>query len=172
MIRVRAFECVQGFRPDLIAGEDPELCVRMRAAKWRVWRLDGEMALHDVAMTRFGQWWKRSKRAGYAFAEGASLHGAPPERYCVREARRSLVWGVLLPLFVLASAFVDPLYLSLMIIYPLQVIRIALRSNLTGSKAWWRAAFLVLGRFPEGLGQLSFLLNRALRKRGALVEYK
>lgn len=172
MIRVRAFESVQGFRPDLIAGEEPELCVRMRSAKWRVWRLDGEMALHDAAMTRFRQWWQRSKRAGYAFAEGASLHGAPPERHCVREARRSLVWGVLLPLFVLAFAFADPLYLSLMIIYPLQVIRIALRGSLTGSKAWWRAAFLVLGRFPEGLGQMSFHLNRALSKRGVLVEYK
>ncbi len=172
MVRVRAFESVQGFRPDLIAGEEPELCVRMRAATWRIWRLDGEMALHDVAMTRFAQWWKRSKRAGYAFAEGAWLHGAPPERHYVRESRRALLWGVLLPLFVLACTFVDPRYFGLVLIYPLQVIRIALRGNLTGSKAWWRAAFLVLGRFPEGLGQLSFLINRVLRKRGTLVEYK
>lgn len=172
MVRISAFDSVQGFRPDLIAGEDPELCVRIRAASWRVWRLDGEMALHDVAMTRFSQWWKRSVRAGYAFAEGASLHGAPPERHYVREARRALVWGVLLPVLILASAFVDPVYLSLLVIYPLQVIRIALRSNLGGSMAWWRAAFLVLGRFPEGLGELTFLFNRAMRKRGTLVEYK
>lgn len=172
MMRVHAFESVRGFRDDLIAGEEPELCVRLRGAGWRVWRLGEEMAWHDTGMTRFGQWWKRSKRAGYAFAEGASLHGAPPERHYVSEARRALVWGVLLPVLVVASASVDPRYLGLLSIYPLEVIRIAMRSELTGRKAWWRAAFLVLGRFPEGVGQLSFLLSRALRKRGARIEYK
>ena len=172
MMRAHAFESVRGFRVDLIAGEEPELCVRLRGAGWRIWRLGEEMALHDTAMTRFGQWWKRSKRAGYAFAEGASLHGAPPERHYVSEARRALLWGVLLPVLVLASAFVDPRVLGLLAIYPLQVVRVAMRSKLTGKKAWWRAAFLVLGRFPEGLGQLSFLLNRALHRRGARIEYK
>jgi cellulose synthase/poly-beta-1,6-N-acetylglucosamine synthase-like glycosyltransferase len=172
MIRVRAFDSVQGFRSDLIAGEDPELCVRMRAAKWRIWRLDADMVAHDAAMTRFSQWWKRSMRAGYAFAEGASLHGAPPEKHYVREARRSLVWGVLLPLLIVASAIVNPVWFGLTIFYPLQVIRIALGSDLAGSKAWLRAAFLVLGRFPEGLGQLRFHFNRAMRKSGTLVEYK
>jgi len=172
LIRAAAFEQVCGFRADLIAGEEPELCIRLRAAGWRIWRLDQEMALHDTAMTRFGQWWKRSQRAGYAYTEGALLHGAPPERHYVREARRSLVWGVLLPVFVLVSASLDPLFLGLLLVYPLQVFRIAIRSKLTGSKAWWRAAFLVLGRFPEGLGQLNFLLNRILRRRGTLVEYK
>ena len=172
MMRVHAFDSVRGFRVDLIAGEEPELCVRLRGAGWRIWRLGEEMALHDTAMTRFGQWWKRSKRAGYAFAEGASLHGAPPERHYVSEARRALLWGVLLPVLVLASAFVDPRVLGLLAIYPLQVVRVAMRSKLTGKKAWWRAVFLVLGRFPEGLGLLSFLLNRALHRRGARIEYK
>jgi GT2 family glycosyltransferase len=172
MMRAIAFESVQGFRGDVLAGEEPELCVRLRAAGWRIWRLGDEMALHDAAMRRFGQWWTRSKRAGHAFAEGAWLHGAAPERHYVSEARRALVWGVLLPIFVLASALVNPLYLGLLCIYPLQVIRIATQGGVAGSKAWWRAAFLVLGKFPEGLGQLSFLLNRILRKRGAPIEYK
>jgi len=172
MMRVVAFESVQGFRGDVLAGEEPELCVRLRAAGWRIWRLGDEMALHDAAMTRFRQWWKRSKRAGHAYAEGAWLHGAAPERYYVSEARRALVWGILLPIFVLASAFVHPLYLGLLSIYPLQVIRIATRGGLAGSKAWWRAAFLVIASFPVGLGLLSFLLNRILRKRGARIEYK
>jgi glycosyltransferase involved in cell wall biosynthesis len=60
VMRVGAFESAQGYRADLIAGEEPELCVRLRAAGWLIWRLDEEMALHDAAMTRFGQWWTRS----------------------------------------------------------------------------------------------------------------
>ncbi len=71
LMRVDAFAAVGGFRPELIAGEEPELCVRLRAKGWKVWRLDAEMTLHDAAMTRFSQWWRRSLRAGHAYAEGA-----------------------------------------------------------------------------------------------------
>src|SRR4051794_35223241 len=48
-------------------------------AGWTILRIDAEMTLHDMAMTRFGQWWKRAVRAGHAFTEGAAMHGAPPE---------------------------------------------------------------------------------------------
>ena len=82
-MRVNAFDDVGGFRSGLIAGEEPELCVRLRLRGWKIWRLDEEMTLHDAAMTRFAQWWKRTMRCGYAYAEGAKLHGAPPEKYRV-----------------------------------------------------------------------------------------
>ncbi len=85
MMRVQAFSGVQGFRNNLIAGEEPELCVRLRQAGWKIWRLVEEMTLHDAAMNRFSQWWKRSVRAGYAFAEGAAIHGAPPVGHWVEE---------------------------------------------------------------------------------------
>ena len=79
LMRADAFAAACGFRADLIAGEEPELCVRLRANGWKVWRLAEEMTLHDATMTRFGQWWRRTLRGGYAFAEGASLHGAAPD---------------------------------------------------------------------------------------------
>jgi glycosyltransferase involved in cell wall biosynthesis len=81
MMRTQAIDKAGGFREDLIAGEEPELCVRLRAAGWRIWRLDIPMATHDAAMTRFAQWWRRAARGGYAQAEGAALHSAPPERH-------------------------------------------------------------------------------------------
>jgi len=58
MMRVEAFAGVGGFNPSLIAGEEPELCVRLRAAGWKIYRLDREMTLHDANVTRFSQWWK------------------------------------------------------------------------------------------------------------------
>ena len=64
LIRRSAFEQVGGYNPSVIAGEEPEMCVRLRAAGWEIWRVDAEMTLHDAAMTRFGQWWKRNVRAG------------------------------------------------------------------------------------------------------------
>lgn len=60
LMRADAFAAVGGFRPDLIAGEEPELCVRLRANGWKIWRLAAEMTLHDAGMTRFTQWWRRS----------------------------------------------------------------------------------------------------------------
>lgn len=81
LMRVDAVAGVGGYDPSLIAGEEPELCVRLRQAGWKVWRIDREMTLHDAAMTRVGQWWKRTRRGGHAFAEGAAMHGAPPERH-------------------------------------------------------------------------------------------
>jgi GT2 family glycosyltransferase len=172
MIRVDAFERVQGFRIDLIAGEEPELCVRLRTLGWRIWRLGEEMALHDSAMSRFGQWWKRMRRSGYAFAQGAALHGAPPERHGVRESRSAWFWGLGIPLIALVSiVLIGPLGLVTFAVYPLQVVRLALRGARSKRENWWHALFLVIGKFPELLGQLQFFTRRPGRQ-SRLIEHK
>ncbi len=134
MMRAAALRAVGGYRETLIAGEEPELCVRLRAAGWRIFRLEAEMTLHDAALTRFSQWWKRTMRSGYAFAEGAHLHGAPPERHWVWESRRALLWGIGLPLLCVAAGLMLPPWgwVSLAI-YPLQVCR--LPGNRCGDRA-------------------------------------
>ena len=40
MIRAAALDAVGAYRNNLIAGEEPELSVRLRAQGWRIWRLD------------------------------------------------------------------------------------------------------------------------------------
>ena len=173
LMRAAALREVVGFRDELIAGEEPELCVRLRARGWTIWRLDAEMTLHDAAMLRFGQWWRRTSRAGYAFAEGAHLHGEPPERHWVREARSGRVWGLAVPaLLVLAAWFASPLALLGFAVYPLQVLRLFLRERGAVRTRFARAAFLVLGRFAEAWGQLKFFAHRVAGTRGRLIEYK
>jgi GT2 family glycosyltransferase len=173
MTRVAAFAEVGGFRADLIAGEEPELCVRLRAHGWRVWRLDAEMTLHDAAMTRFGQWWRRSMRSGYAFAEGALLHGAPPERHWVRESRSAWLWGVALPALVVVAAIAfGPRALWALAVYPLQVVRLFVKTPGPLRQRLARAFFLVLGKFAEAAGQIRFSAHRLAGARGRLIEYK
>jgi glycosyltransferase involved in cell wall biosynthesis len=173
MIRATALEEVGGYRDDLIAGEEPELCVRLRAAGWRIWRLPSEMTLHDAAMIRFGQWWQRAVRSGYAFAQGAHLHGGPPERHWVWESRRAWLWGVWLPIAcVAASAELWPWGLLAWLIYPLQVLRQTARNNGPLTDRTTIAVFQVLARFPEALGQFMFLWHRLLGARPGLLEYK
>lgn len=174
MVRVSAFENVGGYRSDLIAGEEPELCVRLRASGWRIRRLDEEMALHDAAITRFGQWWKRAMRGGHAFAQGAALHGAPPEWYGVRESLSAWFWGLGIPLAVLVLALSHgPWALTVLLIYPVQVVRLAVRGGRSATREnWWRGFFLVLGKFPEMLGQLRFMMHRYLGTKSRRIEYK
>ena len=172
LMRVSALQEVDGFNPGLIAGEEPDLCVRLRGRGWRIWRLDHEMTLHDAAMSRFGQWWKRTRRAGHAFAEGAAMHGAGPTGHWRRETRKALAWGAVLPAAILIAAIaLGPVALLAVLIYPAQILRLAIRDGLDRT-AWERALFLVLGKFPEALGALSYWRGRLLGRRRGLIEYK
>lgn len=173
MMRTNALEAAGGYRDDLIAGEEPELCVRLRAAGWRIWRLDSEMTLHDAAMTRFGQWWRRALRSGYAFAQGAFLHGAPPEKLWVWEAHRAWLWGVWLPLACLAIGLAfGPWGWAAWLIYPLQVLRQTMRNSGPPGDRALLALFQLLARFPEGWGQIKFLRDRLLGRQARIIEYK
>ncbi|MBL9051531.1 MAG: glycosyltransferase [Tabrizicola sp.] len=166
VMRTGAVAAVGGFDESLIAGEEPELCLRLRREGWTIWRIGREMTLHDAAMTRFGQWWKRSRRAGHAFAEGAAMHGSAPEYHWVRETRRALAWGAVLPVVTLLGLVVTPWAGLLLMAYPLQVLR------LSRQLGWERAFFTTLGKFPEALGALHYRLNRLFRRRAGLIEYK
>jgi hypothetical protein len=172
-IRVSAFEQVNGYRSDLICGEEPELCVRLRRAGWRVWRIPDEMTLHDAALYRFEQWWKRMLRSGYAYAQGAALHGAPPERHWVLESRRAWVWGLWIPVAVVTLALVIGWpAIALLIAYPLQILHLTARGKGSLRENWYRACALVFCKFPEMLGQLRFMIDQRRRVQSRLIEYK
>jgi hypothetical protein len=131
------------------------------------------MALHDAAMTRFSQWWRRATRAGYGFAQGAYLHGGPPERHWVWESRRAWLWGVWLPLACLLSGLLfGPWGWAAWLIYPLQVLRQTMRNPGPLADRATLAFFQVLARSPEGWGQIRFLRDRLLGRQARLIEYK
>lgn len=168
LMRSAAFDAVGGYNDTLIAGEEPELCVRLRGAGWTVWRLDVEMTWHDADITRLGRWWARARRAGHAYAEGAALHGAPPERHNLAQVRRAMLWGAVLPLVALPGAvLIHPAALLILLLWPLQVIRLARRSG-----DWRQALFLTLAKLPEAQGILEYHLRRLTGRRRGLIEYK
>lgn len=167
MLRTEALVGIGGYRDDLIAGEEPEMCLRLLRAGWRIERLDAEMTRHDAAIHRFGQWWTRTRRAGHAFAEGAAIHGRGPERHWVAETRRALLWGAALPAGVLATMAVTPAAAALLLAYPVQVARLSRRMGVE------RALFTTLGKFPEAMGAIQYHMRRIRRDRPhELIEYK
>ena len=184
LMRVDVFSAMHGFHPDLMAGEEPELCIRMRGAGWRIWFLDEQLAWHDAAMTRFGQWWRRAVRGGYSMAQGASLlaqgaclHGAAPEEYratrgsLIRALLRTWFWALALPLAAFALALGWSWWaLLLLLLYPLRLLRA--RGAGAPRRNRWHAVFQLLANFPHILGQLRFLTDRCFRRQPRLIEYK
>lgn len=176
LMREAALAEVGGFREDVIAGEEPELCARLRARGWIIHRIDAEMALHDAAMTRFGQWWKRAVRAGHAWAQGAWLHAGGTDRYGVRPVASAFLWGMVIPLVAVALAFTaSPWSLLLLLAYPLQWARMTWRETRRGRPlelAWRHAALLLLAKFAHVLGVLRFALGTLARRPARIIEYK
>jgi GT2 family glycosyltransferase len=171
MIRVDALADVSGFDPSLIAGEEPELCIRLRAAGWKIRRLDHEMTLHDANITRLSQWWTRAVRAGHAYAEVGAIHG---EANDTRKSLKTLVWVFVPPIIALGlGVFTSGLSVALLLLYPLNVTRIATRLRRDGEpRAWTVATFLMLSKFPEAVGWLRYQGGRLTGRRSRLIEYK
>ena len=172
LVRLAAINQVGGYTETMIAGEEPELCVRLRQQGWRIWRLDREMTLHDAEMLRFGQWWRRMIRGGHAFAEGAAMDRAGLARQSLAGAIRALVWGLWLPVVAGALALTDPLGLGLLLAYPVQVLRMSHRDGIHRRAAWEWAVFTTLGKLPEMVGVVSYWAGRLLRRPRSLMEYK
>jgi GT2 family glycosyltransferase len=175
LARVDAFRSIDGFAEQLIAGEEPELCYRLRRSGWRIHRADHAMTLHDAAMTRFAQWVKRTARAGYAYAAGCALHFRTGDRYGVKENVRILLWGFLLPATsLLLSLFISGWFLLCFLTYPLQLARLLWRFDRRRRVSGWKryCVFLVLSKWPEFSGQVLFAA-RSLRGRDQrIIEYK
>ncbi len=176
MVRADVFEQVGGFNETLIAGEDPELCVRVRQAGWKVLRLAIFMGWHDANMMHFIEWWKRTVRTGHAYAEGAIMHGKSVQKHNVRECRSNWVWGLILPI-IMVGLVVPTHGLSLLMLlgYVLLLYRVFnWRKSLGNSdrNAIIYAGFTVLGKLPCALGQILYWKNRWQGKVSSLIEYK
>lgn len=173
VMRVTAFRQVGGFRSDLICGEEPELCARLRHAGWRIWRLATDMTVHDAAIYHLGQWWQRTVRVGYGYAMFMQLESVRHDRQWIDRCRRSWLWSLGVPALTVALALIFGWRaLWLLALYPLQVARLALRGKRSARENWSRAAALVLGHFAETHGQLRFHLQRHRGTGSGLIEYK
>ncbi len=183
LFRVAALTSVGGYDARIIAAEDTEMSMRLRARGWRLRRIDAEMTLHDANITRFGQWWQRTRRAGHGFAEMARLH--PDERWynARRATRRIVAWGAALPLTIaallvlglLASAWFLLAAMVLLLAYPakmMQVARAKRRHGLDPRTARASGILLMLGKIPELFGFVRYHRNRWLGRDSHLIEYK
>jgi GT2 family glycosyltransferase len=178
LIRAEAFAAVGGMRTEVVAGEEPEMCLRLREAGWRIRRLSDPMVLHDSAITRFRQWWVRAKRGGVAVALGHHLHGRRSgERFCRREWQRMLVWGLAMPLLAIGLAWPTlglsvAAYLLLLVAQWLRTAWGVRRGGKTWGDALWYGLSCVVAKFPQALGVIGFQWDRLRGRHSGIVEYK
>jgi len=176
MIRASEWRRAGGYDPTLIAGEDPEFCWRIRRNGARIVRLDREMTLHDAALLRVGQWWRRQVRSGHAYAETVWRHREAPDPERRRRLASLLFWGGARPAACLLLAWPTA------------------GASLLGMLAWarpWRGSYrdvrrrwpariaalwataCVVGKVAETQGALTFAANQFVRRRTTtLIEYK
>lgn len=183
LMRVAALAQVGGYNDQLIAGEEPDLCLRMRSLGWRIRRIESEMTMHDAAILTFGGWWQRAKRAGHAYAEHVYIHGRSSIPNWFRALVSMLVWAFLLPCLIIFGLILGSistrmwfsLPLTVGMIYVFQFLRLSRQTKALGlscevSRA--EAFFLVVAKFAHCAGAATFLLNSIRGKRPVLMEYK
>ncbi|MGN6367653.1 MAG: glycosyltransferase [Phycisphaerae bacterium] len=177
MIRVEAFRKMGGYRPEFIAGEEPDLAARLRLAGYRIMRLNHEMALHDLAMTRFSQWWRRTVRSGHALAQLGQTYRGEPLRFYRRPWRSTLFWGSAVPLGILLIALLFTWWALLLL--PLaygyllaRVMQYRLRRGDDRDSAFVYALFTTIGKFPQLLGMIRYYRNRWSKRQSTIIEYK
>ena len=181
LMRRSALEEAGGYDAELIAGEEPELCRRMRAHGHRILHIDHPMTGHDLQITRFGQYWKHAARAGHAFAEISARFRASDDKFWDAERKRNLIRGG----FWMSSLAVT-LIVSLLAftVIPL-LIWLALLLVMSARSAWksrWKSkhlpALLLYGihshlqQIPICVGQITYSLDQRRGNRRTLIEYK
>jgi GT2 family glycosyltransferase len=172
LARVEAFDSVGGFSPQLIAGEEPDLCVRLRELGWKIWRLNAEMTAHDAAMTCFSQWWLRCVRCGHAYSEVSRRHRCSPVGIWQQETARAFIWGGALPTVICLGVLVHRAAVVGVLAYVLQICRIAFNRGPASSLSWAYALFMTITKFAEFQGILKFYWHQWFGRAATLIEYK
>ena len=181
LIRREVLERVDGFDERLIAGEEPEMCQRIRALGFTILHVDRPMTGHDLAMTRFSQYWRRAVRSGYAYAEVSTRFRKTNLPLWDKKARRNLVHGAGM-LGIIAGAFLGSIAFHSLIPIAASVMIIAVLAIRTVIRFRWKTSDLLtlllfglhshLVQIPLLFGQLKYQRDRFTGKTAELIEYK
>lgn len=177
LCRIIAIQAVGGWDSSLIAGEEPDLSFRLQQAGYRIVRLPILQTTHDVAMSRFWQFWKRSKRGGYASLQVGWRHRKTQGgRAFMREAISGLCYGLVFPVAAVALGWLAwPLLLALIVLYGRVLVAMLKYARTRGCgwrDAWIYAWLTLVGKVAAGLGACKAISDLLRGDSTTLIEYK
>jgi glycosyltransferase involved in cell wall biosynthesis len=180
MYRMVAFNDAGGFLETMSAGEEPELCFRLRRLGWGIRRVSHDMAVHDAAMFSWRQWFIRVRRGGQAYAACHWIHQGSGFRR--REVARALLWGIAIPCLTIAAA-IGTLWNAWLVVFVMIVVFGSAAMVIRTTMAKYRQgtslnAATIYGmtcfasKFPEAIGILQFHFNRLRNRPPRVLEYR
>lgn len=181
LFRRTALVEAEGYDEGLIAGEEPELCRRLRGKGYKILHLDCPMTGHDLAMTRFAQYWKRATRTGYAYAQVSERFRGSDLPFWEEDAARNRSRALQIPLIFIAGVL-GSLLLRNWIPFALMTCFFLLISIRSAMKAAWKTkgipTLLIYGlhshlqQIPIYLGQRQYRTDKRMGRVRGLIEYK
>jgi glycosyltransferase involved in cell wall biosynthesis len=169
-----------GFDDALIAGEEPELCRRLRARGYAILHIDHPMTGHDLQITRWSQYWRRATRAGHAYAEVSGRYRGSDDPSWSSERRGNLIRGSLWPLSLVVAVLLSFCfgYLPFTLwstIFFLVSVRSAWKARWKETNPWILLLYGIHSHAqhaPILVGQLQYELDKRRGNTRKLIEYK
>ncbi|RKZ41662.1 MAG: glycosyltransferase family 2 protein [Gammaproteobacteria bacterium] len=181
LIHHHILEQVGGYNPQLIAGEEPEMCQRIRTRGYSILHIDKPMTLHDLAINHWSQYWQRAIRGGHAYAEISSQLRDTKTPLWQHESRKNgLHASILIGIFIVGLI----ISLGLKSLWPFfgSILLFLLLSLRSAWRARWKSKNLVtlflyglhsqFQHIPIAVGQWSYYYHRWRGQRRRLIEYK
>ena len=183
LARITALRSVGAYNPELIAGEEPDLCLRLRRRGWTIRCIAAEMTTHDVAIGTFAQWWRRSRRAGFATTRLVQLHGLSAEPGWRRYLFSTVLWTALMasiPAGLVLAALAPTRATAAAAVLPalavcIQWLRLARRNPAARRHPLHALAdggLVLVTKVASFAGMAEFAIRQASRRRDRLIEYK
>ena len=194
LVRADVFKKAGMFDASLIAGEEPDLCARIRMVGGKIYRLAENMTRHDAALFTFKAWWRRMTRCGYGAKEvvvklkNTLPIGEVPFRGLTRSA---VLWSDGWCIFVLLIGLlicvteqpktlgewahaIGTAVLIGGLVQVLQCIRTAWRSMTRGPilDVLIYSVFVQIAKWPQRMGQLRWQRDHWSQTPARLIEYK
>lgn len=180
MMRMDIFNSLGGYRDDVTAGEEPELCMRIRSKGFKIWRIENEMALHDSAMFHFSQWWNRNRRTGYGAMDLTTRFSHPNFKRIIYRVAFWVLWALSVFLFSIMSLFDGNELFNIMVcfllaLWPINLLRIAFKTWRAGKSirfSFIYAWYMAIGIWPQAIGIISYISDKFHRRQMRLIEHK
>jgi cellulose synthase/poly-beta-1,6-N-acetylglucosamine synthase-like glycosyltransferase len=180
LMRRSVLAAVNGYDERLIAGEEPEMCRRMRLLGYQILHIDCPMTGHDLAIYSWRQYWRRALRAGFAYASMAQRFAGSDAPLWTGESRKNLIQAPLMVAVPVTALFLSwglrswlpvALLLALVcLVISRTMLKVAWKSRNNWLTCFFYSVHSHLQQLPIFVGQLKFF-KQGGRGQG-LIEYK